>query len=53
MSGIRPTASDHAPAGSFSNAPVIVEAATTTPTVGAVAPSSRARSGNNGDRHIA
>jgi hypothetical protein len=41
------------PAGSFSKTPVVVEAATTSPTIGAEAPSSRARSGNSGERHIA
>jgi hypothetical protein len=41
------------PAGNFSSAPVIVDAATTTPTIGGVAPSSRASNGSNGDRHIA
>ena len=52
-SGTRPTTSDQVPAGNLRKTPVMVEDATTSPTIGADAPSSRASSGSSGERHIA
>jgi hypothetical protein len=45
--------SDNAPAGNFRATPVSVDAATINPTAAGEAPSSRAKSGKTGDRHIA
>ena len=51
--GRRPATSDHAPAGSLSRTPVIVDAPTIRPSAGALAPRSRASSWSSGVRQMA